>query len=100
MTRLVGGTLFLLAILTGCASTQPSGAAGERRAAPGKCSACHLPPAEHSLGADRWERYLKNHKRRLRLTEEEKTFLYDFLVGGLPPAAANREGTENGGSTK
>jgi hypothetical protein len=72
-----------------CAETQPGPRAqGGTRAAPAKCSACHLAPKEHSLAADRWDNYLKNHKRRLRLTEEDKAFLHDFLVGGPPPAGA------------
>jgi len=91
----------ILALLAGCAQTQPVATVGTaaHRAAPGKCSACHLPPQEHSLAADRWERYLRNHKRRLRLTEEEKAFLYDFLIGGSPESVT-REGAENRESTK
>jgi len=92
MPRIVVGVVVASALLAGCAQTQPveSTRTADRRAAPAKCSACHLPPQEHSLAAERWERYLKNHKRRLRLTDEEKAFLHDFLIGGpLPPAANN-----------
>jgi nitrous oxide reductase accessory protein NosL len=88
MTRIVVVTVLASALLAGCAQTQPAASAttADHRAAPAKCSACHLPPQEHSLAADRWEIYLRNHKRRLRLTEEEKAFLYDFLIGGTQPA--------------
>jgi predicted small secreted protein len=90
MRRIIIGIVLASALLAGCAQTQPVATAGTaaHRAAPAKCSACHLPPQEHSLAADRWERYLRNHKRRLRLTEEEKAFLYDFLVGGTLPTAS------------
>ena len=90
MTRIIIGIVLASALLAGCTQTQPiaTGGTAAHRTAPGKCSACHLPPQEHSLAADRWERYLKNHKRRLRLTEEEKAFLYDFLIGGTQPATA------------
>ena len=90
LPRLTTGAL-VLALAVGCTQTQPAAdITPVQRGVPGKCSACHLPPREHSLVAERWERYLKNHKRRLRLSDEEKTFLYDFLVGGTPPAAATR----------
>ena len=94
MPRFVSRTVFAMSLLAGCAETQPTASAmtAKQRTAPGKCSACHLAPREHSLATTQWETYLKNHKRRIRLTDEEKTFLYDFLVGGSPPAAATREG--------
>jgi hypothetical protein len=60
------------------------------RALPSKCAACHPLPSQRSLAADRWPAYLKNHQRRLRLTESEKIFLYDFLVGGTLPVAEAR----------
>lgn len=87
-TTLVGMVLAALA-LAGCAATSPTPAPTANRAVPAKCTACHLAPAEHSLRADRWDRYLKNHKRRLRLSDEEKAFLHDFLVGGPPPPEAD-----------
>jgi hypothetical protein len=89
MQRIVSRTVLAVCLLAGCAETPPTESAmtAKQRTAPGKCSACHLAPKEHSLAATQWETYLKNHKRRLRLTEEEKTFLYDFLIGGTPPAA-------------
>jgi hypothetical protein len=91
-------------VLAGCAGTQPppSGTVPleGKRAAPAKCSACHLPPREHSLVASQWPTYLKSHKRRLRLTDEEKAFLYDFLIGGSPPATATGEATDIGKRTE
>jgi len=91
-------TVLASALLAGCAQTQPIATAGTavHRAAPAKCSACHLPPQEHSLTADRWERYLRNHKRRIRLTEEEKVFLYDFLIGGTQPATLGDQTSAQG----
>ena len=102
MPRIVRHAVLSSVLLAGCAPTQPaeSPKIADRPAAPAKCSACHLAPQEHSLAAERWERYLKNHKRRLRLTEEEKAFLHDFLVGGPPPTATRGEDTENGKSTE
>ncbi len=92
MRALLAGAGFALAFATGCAGKQPpeSAAAGGQRTAPGKCSACHLAPREHSLPADRWQRYLTNHRRRIRLTDGEKVFLRDFLVGEPPPAPTGR----------
>jgi len=89
MPRFVSRSVFATILLVGCAETQPTEYAmtAKQRTAPGKCSACHLAPKEHSLAATQWETYLKNHKRRLRLTDEEKAFLYGFLIGGTPPAA-------------
>ena len=83
MRALLAGAGFALVFAKGCAENQPpeSAAAGRQRTAPGKCSACHLSPREHSLPADRWQRYLENHRRRIRLTDGEKEFLHDFLVG-------------------
>ena len=91
MNRVIVVAALSLLLSSGCAETRPADgpALAKRRSVPAKCTACHLAPAEHSLAADRWERYLRNHKRRLRLTEEEKSFLHDFLVGGPPPASAN-----------
>jgi hypothetical protein len=80
--------VFLLIGAAGCAGTGTPPTLGaaplssEARKAPGKCSACHLAPREHSLAAERWPAYLKAHKRRLHLSDEEQAFLYDFLVGG------------------
>lgn len=85
--------LFLLVAAAGCAqtgSTQPHGTAppaSADRKAPGKCSACHIAPQERSLAAEKWPAYLKAHRRRLHLTDEDQTFLYDFLVGGELPTA-------------
>ncbi len=79
---------FLLVAGAGCAETgpPPTGTAPtQARKAPGKCSACHLAPEEHSLAAERWPAYLKAHKRRLHLSDEDQAFLYDFLVGGARP---------------
>lgn len=80
--------LFLLPP-AGCAETghetgQGTVAAGSpgARHVPAKCTACHLAPAEHSLAAERWPAYLKAHRRRLHLSDEDQAFLYDFLVGG------------------
>ncbi|HEX7507981.1 MAG TPA: hypothetical protein VF550_14480 [Polyangia bacterium] len=94
MPRIVFHAALASVLLAGCAPTQPAESAKieDRPAAPVKCSACHLPPQEHSLPAERWERYLKNHRRRIRLTEEEKAFLHDFLVGGPPPASSEPPG--------
>jgi len=85
--------LFIVVVVAGCAETQPAGpsSATHARVAPGKCSACHLAPREHSLAVSQWETYLKNHKRRLRLTDEEKASLYDFLIGGTPPSATGSD---------
>ena len=72
----------------GCAQAQPPAEASTgSRHVPAKCTACHLAPKEHSLRAERWPAYLKAHERRLRLSNQEKAFLHDFLVGGtaLPP---------------
>lgn len=78
--------LLMFCGLSACAAQQPAPNDVANRTVPAKCTACHLAPAEHSLPADRWDRYLKNHKRRLRISDDEKAFLYDFLVGGrLPP---------------
>jgi hypothetical protein len=86
----------VLALAAGCAQTQPTAdITPGRRGVPGKCSACHLAPREHSLAAERWEGYLKSHKRRLRLSDEEKVFLYDFLVGGTPPTAVTKGSADN-----
>ena len=89
MRALLAGAGFALAFATGCAGKQPPGSAGNdgQHTAPGKCSACHLAPKEHSLPADRWQRYLENHRRRIRLTDGERLFLRDFLVGEPLPAA-------------
>jgi hypothetical protein len=93
MRTIVVGAVLAFALLASCAQTQPAGSAmaTNHRAAPAKCSACHLPPQEHGLAADRWERYLKNHQRRLRLSDEEKTLLYDFLIGGTQPATLGHQ---------
>ena len=93
MPRSLIHVVIALAVLAGCAETQPADTAtvSDHRVAPGKCSACHLAPREHSLASSQWETYLKNHKRRLRLTDEEKTYLYDFLIGGTPPAATSSD---------
>jgi hypothetical protein len=42
---------------------------------------------ERSLTAERWPAYLKAHQRRLRISDEERAFLYGFLVGDsrMPP---------------
>jgi hypothetical protein len=81
--------MLLCLLLLGCAQAPPPGGAplsGERKV-PAKCTACHLAPREHGLAPSRWDHFLKNHRRRIRLTREEKAFLYDFLVGGeMPPA--------------
>lgn len=74
-----------LALPSACARTQPTGAAAGEPRVPAKCTACHLAPKQHSLPAERWPAYLKAHERRLRLSEQEKAFLHDFLVGGPPP---------------
>lgn len=85
--------LFFLVAVAGCAqtgTTTPHGTAppaSEARKAPGKCSACHIAPQESSLAAQKWPAYLKAHKRRLHLSDEEQAFLYDFLVGGEHPKA-------------
>jgi hypothetical protein len=73
-----------VALAAGCAQTQPTapGAAAGGRQVPAKCTACHLAPKEGSLTAERWPAYLKAHQRRLRISDEERVFLYDFLVGG------------------
>jgi hypothetical protein len=79
-----------LLVAGGCAQTTSTAAAdvpNGRRGVPAKCTACHLAPAEHSLAAEKWQGYIKAHKRRLRLTEQEQSFLYDFLVGGERPTA-------------
>jgi len=91
--RAIDLALAALALLAGCAQTQPAVSAGtsNQRVAPGKCSACHLAPQEHSLAVTQWEKYLKSHKRRLRLTDEEKTYLYDFLIGGTSPSAESSD---------
>jgi hypothetical protein len=84
---------FLLIAVSGCAQTGTTPTRGtappsaQVRQAPGKCSACHLAPREHTLDAERWPAYLKAHKRRLHLSDEEQAFLYDFLVGGELSAA-------------
>jgi hypothetical protein len=85
MTRMA----FLLMVWAGCAGPRPTvdPVSAGHRSVPAKCTACHLAPQEHSLPAERWEKYLKNHKRRLRLTDDEKRYLYDFLVGGAMPLA-------------
>ena len=77
--------LVAVLLLAGCAAPRPAPDPVATRTVPAKCTACHLAPAEHSLAADRWDRYLKNHRRRLRLTDEEKAFLHDFLIGGALP---------------
>jgi hypothetical protein len=102
MRKIVFHAALTFALLAGCAQTQPAESAmtENHRTAPGKCSACHLAPKEHSLAATQWETYLKNHKRRLRLSDEERTFLYDFLIGGPPPTTATRDGAETGKSTE
>jgi hypothetical protein len=77
-------------LAAGCAqskSTTVAAQGGGRRAVPAKCTACHLAPAEHSLAAERWPAYIKAHQRRLPLSDEDRTFLYDFLVGGELPRA-------------
>jgi hypothetical protein len=75
-----------LAGAVGCAGTPPPrGDSASSRQVPAKCTACHLAPREHSLQAERWPAYLKAHERRLRLSEQDRAFLYDFLVGGTPP---------------
>jgi hypothetical protein len=78
-------TLAACLLVAGCAAPRPAPEPIATRTVPAKCTACHLAPAEHSLAAERWDRYLKNHRRRLHLTDDEKAFLYDFLVGGAPP---------------
>jgi hypothetical protein len=81
--------VFLACVCTvGCAETQPTAAStrSEHTRIPPKCTACHLAPAEHSLAAVRWPAYLKAHRRRLHLTADDETSLYDILVS--PPAAA------------
>ena len=76
----------VLMLVAGCAGVPPAGpVTTSGHSAPAKCSACHLAPREHALPADRWERFVTNHKRRIRLTEEEKAVLHGFLVGGDPP---------------
>jgi hypothetical protein len=75
----------------GCAQSQPGvNSPTDRRGVPAKCTACHLAPMEHSLPADRWERYLNNHRRRIRLTDQDKAFLHDFLVAPPQPATAGK----------
>lgn len=86
--------LSLCLALAACAQTGPAPTAASPagtstgRHVPAKCTACHLAPAEHSLSADKWPRYLKAHKRRLHLSDQDQAFLYDFLVGGTPPPAS------------
>jgi hypothetical protein len=74
-----------LALPCACARTPATGDAAGNRQVPAKCTACHLAPQEHSLQVERWPAYLKAHERRLRLSEQEKAFLHDFLVGSPPP---------------
>jgi len=77
-------------LAVGCAQTGPTTGAAQGksgRGVPAKCTACHLAPAEHSLVADRWPDYLKAHQRRLHLSDEDRAFLHDFLVGGELPRA-------------
>lgn len=83
-----------LVFAVGCAQTGPPAPSSQAtppssqaRKAPGKCSACHLAPTEHSLAADKWPAYLKAHRRRLHLSDDDQRYLYDFLVGGERPAA-------------
>jgi hypothetical protein len=78
----------LILVLAVCAGTAPTAAAqsGSSRSVPAKCTACHLAPKEHGLASASWTRFSQNHRRRVRLTAEERTFLYDFLVGGQLPA--------------
>ena len=84
----MGRVALVLVMLAGCAETQPAGGgSASRRSAPGKCSACHPAPREHGMASSKWEEFLKNHRRRLRLTDREKDALHDFLIGGDRPAA-------------
>lgn len=72
--------------VTACGQTQSATAGSTAgRQVPAKCTACHLAPKEHSLAAERWPAYLKAHERRLRLSDQEKTFLHDFLIARPPP---------------
>ena len=84
----MGRVVLLLVMLAGCAETQPAGRApASHRTAPSKCSACHPAPQEHGLASSQWEEFLRNHRRRIRLTDGEKNALHDFLIGGDRPAA-------------
>jgi hypothetical protein len=76
-----------LGMLAACAGTGATGfpPLASKRSVPAKCTACHLAPKENSLLGERWDRFLKRHRRRAHLTDEEKSLLYDFLVGGEMP---------------
>jgi hypothetical protein len=83
MLKAMAMTVALVALgAVACGATQSTaaGPAPARRGVPAKCTACHLAPKEHSLAADKWPAYLKAHQRRLRLTDEEKDYLHDFLI--------------------
>jgi hypothetical protein len=87
--KLASVALLLSVVPVSCAGTSPTveGPSSVHARVPAKCTACHLAPAEHSLAAEKWPAYLKAHRRRLHLTTDEETFLYDFLIGGSPPTA-------------
>jgi hypothetical protein len=73
-------------VLAGCSQTQPPRtSAANSPAAPAKCSSCHLAPRRHGLASTKWQAFLKHHRRRIRLTDDEKAFLHDFLVGSDMP---------------
>jgi|GEM_PF-3804409 len=73
-------------VLAGCSQTQPARtSAANGPTAPAKCSSCHLAPRQHGLASTKWQTFLKHHRRRIRLTDEEKAFLHDFLVGSDMP---------------
>jgi hypothetical protein len=83
----------LLALIAACARTESatSPSLANSRPVPAKCTACHLAPKQHSLAADRWERFQKHHRRRVRMTVEEMAVLHDFLVGGDRPKEVPRD---------
>jgi hypothetical protein len=86
MRNLVMALALALPCAAACTPTQPTASAANR-GVPAKCTACHLAPREHSLRADRWPEYLRRHERRLRISDDERALLHDYLVGGPPPAS-------------
>jgi hypothetical protein len=79
--------LLLLALAAGCAAarlTEPPPAG--QSSAPAKCAACHPAPRAHDVAPGKWEDFLRHHRRRIHLSDQEKATLHEFLVGRDLPA--------------
>jgi hypothetical protein len=76
----------LAALLVGCASPPPPGAASDAaerdvaRLHTSKCNACHTAPAPKTRTREHLEDAFTRHRRRVRLTSEEWAELTDYLA--------------------